>query len=80
MEKKMVRGVVAIGYGRSGLICFNQEEMEKRGNVVAYTPWHRHDESITVVEKEMRMLADVYTAFTGCYGAAYQLEYRDYLK
>lgn len=75
-----IRGVVAVDFHRSGMISFDPVEMEKRGNVIAYTPWHRHDDDLSVVEKQMKALADLYSSFDGYCGMVCGYEYKDYKK
>lgn len=77
---QMVRGVAAISFNRSGSICFDKEDAEKRGNVIAYTPWHRHDEDLEVVEKELSKITRVYASFDNCDGMMFRFEYKDYEK
>lgn len=74
---QMVRGKIAVAFNRSGSISFDREDAEKRGNVIAYTPWHRHDD-LKAVEKEISSLSRMYGSFDGCDGMMFDYEYKDY--
>ena len=75
----LVRGYVIYSQWRAGCIGMDQAKDENNINVnVAYTPWHRHDEDPTIVEKELKQLLNCYSQFQDFEGAMMGFEYRPY--
>ena len=77
----LVRGYVIYSQWRPG--CIGMEEAKDENNVqvgVAYTPWHRHDEDPTIVEKELKQLMNCYSHFKDWDGGMIGFEYRSYSK
>ena len=79
---QLVRGKIAVGYWRTG--CINMtansfEEADKHNNVVAVTPWYRHDE-LEKCDTALKMLARCYSDMPGTEGMCIGYEYKDYKK
>ena len=77
---QLVRGKIAVGYWRAGCIDITVssfEEADKRNNVVAVTPWYRHDE-LEKCDKALNMLVRCYSNMPGTETMSYGSEYKDY--
>lgn len=77
---QLVRGVVVGDFNRSCFISFDIKDVEERGNAIAYTPWHRHDDDLSILEEQLNELARLYSSFAGCQGVACCYEYKEYRK
>lgn len=81
---QLVRGKIAVGYWRATLIGSDYktfEEMDSRNNIVAVTPWFRHDDDLTKCDKALEMLVKCYRDMPNVDGSMLiSYEYRDYSK
>ena len=77
----LVRGVLIFSQWRAGRIGIEEAKDENNVRVnVAYTPWHRHDEDPTIVERELDRLFSCYSSFRSYEGCTMGFEYRPYNK
>jgi hypothetical protein len=81
---QLVRGVVGVSYWRAGFLSTSYKtyaEADDRHNIVAYTPWFRHDDDLSKCEQALRRLVNAYDGMPGTDGCiSYGYEYKDYRK
>lgn len=77
---KMVRGVVAASFSRSGFLAKPDpcQPNFSYDTVVAYTPWRRHDDPLEYVIQERDALCDTLSKMKGFSGALLDFEFRLY--
>lgn len=78
---QLVRGRIAVSYFRAGYLSANHktfEEMDEAHNIVAFTPWFRHDD-LERCEIALEMLRRCYSKMPGTDGSMMiGFEYKDY--
>jgi hypothetical protein len=81
---QLVRGVVGVSYWRAGVVSTSYKtyaEADSHHNIVAYTPWFRHDDDLRKCDYALRRLLNAYAGMPGTDGAiSYSYEYKDYGK
>lgn len=78
---QLVRGVVIYSQWRAGCISMERAKDDETLDVTAvYTPWHRHDDDLGIVDDELERLARLVLSFKGVESASLSYEYRDYRK
>lgn len=75
---KLVRGVVAAGNIYGGCVVFDPIEATKHRCIVAYTHWYRHDDDLSVLDRELESLSRLYSNMSKTSIVAYTYEYKDY--
>lgn len=80
---QLVRGIIAVSYWRTGSLSNSFktfEEMDACNNIVAVTPWFRHDD-LERCEQALEMLKKCYWNMPGIDGSMMiSYGYRDYRK
>lgn len=79
-KNMLVRGVVGIGNRNSGMVSTDPKTAAEHGTLVAYTHWFRHDDDMTVLEKELNALVQCYSRMQKTSGIMYGYEYKEYRK
>lgn len=68
-----VRGCVVAGGSHTGIMSKGNPDC-----AVAYTHWYRHDDDLTLLERELKRLSDLYMSFSKTDSVAISYEYADY--
>ena len=75
----LVRGRIICGTHRAGCVSLDLAlDPECTDCIVAYTPYHRHDDDPEIVARELRALETVYMGFHDVGGMMVGYEYRPY--
>ena len=75
----LVRGRIICGTHRAGCVSLDRAlDPECTDCIVAYTPYHRHDENPEAVAYELEKLERVYMSFRAVGGMMVGYEYRPY--
>lgn len=59
LETGMIRGYVAVGTHWAGCVG---KDVDRDGCTTAYTFWYRHDDDLTLLERDLELLRKAYSA------------------
>lgn len=75
---QLVRGVVGIGNHYHSGVTTNPAQAEEMGCLIAYTHWFRHDDDLSVLDRELESLVNCYGRMKQTSSMMYYYEYKDY--
>lgn len=78
-KKCLIRGYVVYADRQAGCVSVDlAKNPECLDVMIAYTPWHRHDDNLELLHNEIEKLISCYSSFNSCGGLMYGVEYHDY--